>query len=29
LVGVEQTVADEMRQWFDSEGSDGFSIMFP
>ncbi|MDM0066456.1 LLM class flavin-dependent oxidoreductase [Variovorax sp. J31P207] len=29
FVGTAQTIADEMQEWLDSEGSDGFNIMFP
>ncbi|MGJ7524119.1 LLM class flavin-dependent oxidoreductase [Variovorax sp. GB1P17] len=29
FVGTPQTIADEMQEWLDSEGSDGFNIMFP
>ena len=29
FVGTAQTIADEMQQWLDTEGSDGFNIMFP
>jgi FMN-dependent oxidoreductase (nitrilotriacetate monooxygenase family) len=29
IVGTPETVADEMEEWLASEGSDGFTIMFP
>jgi alkanesulfonate monooxygenase len=29
MVGTPETVADEMEEWLASEGSDGFTIMFP
>ncbi|ABA19731.1 nitrilotriacetate monooxygenase component A [Trichormus variabilis ATCC 29413] len=29
FVGTPQTIADEMEQWLNEEGSDGFNIMFP
>jgi alkanesulfonate monooxygenase len=29
FVGTAQTIADEMQEWLDTEGSDGFNIMFP
>src|SRR5262249_27033561 len=29
MVGTPQTIADEMEQWLTTEGSDGFTIMFP
>jgi alkanesulfonate monooxygenase len=29
LVGTPKTIADEMAEWLASEGSDGFTIMFP
>lgn len=29
FVGTAQSIADEMQQWLESEGSDGFNIMFP
>lgn len=29
FVGTAQTIADEMQQWLETEGSDGFNIMFP
>src|SRR5262249_26547183 len=29
MVGTPQTIADEMEEWLSSEGSDGFTIMFP
>lgn len=29
LVGTPTTVADQMQQWLEEEGSDGFNIMFP
>ena len=29
FVGTPQTIADEMQEWLESEGSDGFNIMFP
>ncbi|MGA7486061.1 MAG: LLM class flavin-dependent oxidoreductase [Xanthobacteraceae bacterium] len=29
MVGTPKTVADEMEEWLASEGSDGFTIMFP
>ncbi|RMX04944.1 LLM class flavin-dependent oxidoreductase [Corticibacter populi] len=29
FVGTPQTIADEMQQWLEQEGSDGFNIMFP
>lgn len=29
FVGTAQSIADDMQQWLESEGSDGFNIMFP
>src|SRR5579859_6105730 len=29
MVGTPQTIADEMEEWLATEGSDGFTIMFP
>jgi alkanesulfonate monooxygenase len=29
LVGTPKTIADEMEEWLATEGSDGFTIMFP
>src|SRR5262249_62088080 len=29
IVGTPATIADEMEQWLTTEGSDGFTIMFP
>jgi alkanesulfonate monooxygenase len=29
MVGTPETIADEMEEWLESEGSDGFTIMFP
>ena len=29
FVGTPQTIADDMQEWLDAEGSDGFNIMFP
>jgi len=29
MVGTAQTIADEMEEWLTSEGSDGFTVMFP
>ncbi|MBU8541597.1 LLM class flavin-dependent oxidoreductase [Roseomonas tokyonensis] len=29
LVGTPETIADEMEQWLDGRGCDGFNIMFP
>jgi alkanesulfonate monooxygenase SsuD/methylene tetrahydromethanopterin reductase-like flavin-dependent oxidoreductase (luciferase family) len=29
FVGTPQTIADEMEEWLETEGSDGFNIMFP
>src|SRR3984893_14915793 len=29
MVGTPQTIADEMQKWLESEGSDGFAVMFP
>ncbi|RQO39813.1 LLM class flavin-dependent oxidoreductase [Variovorax sp. KBW07] len=29
FVGTPQSIADEMQEWLDSEGCDGFNIMFP
>jgi FMN-dependent oxidoreductase (nitrilotriacetate monooxygenase family) len=29
FVGTPHTIADEMEQWLETEGSDGFNIMFP
>ncbi|BAY08251.1 LLM class flavin-dependent oxidoreductase [Calothrix sp. NIES-2098] len=29
FVGTPQSIADEMEQWLNEEGSDGFNIMFP
>lgn len=29
FVGTAQSIADEMQEWLESEGSDGFNIMFP
>ena len=28
-VGTPKTIADEMEEWLETEGSDGFTIMFP
>ena len=29
MVGTPRTIADEMQEWLEAEGSDGFNIMFP
>ncbi|MEN3290651.1 MAG: hypothetical protein V7634_4951, partial [Bradyrhizobium sp.] len=29
FVGTPQTIADQMQEWLESRGSDGFNIMFP
>ena len=29
MVGTPQSIADEMEEWLETEGSDGFTIMFP
>ena len=29
MVGTPKTIADEMEEWLETEGSDGFTIMFP
>eukprot|EP01132_Coremiostelium_polycephalum_P008100 gene8100-9967_t len=29
FVGTPETIADEMQQWLEEEGSDGFNVMFP
>jgi FMN-dependent oxidoreductase (nitrilotriacetate monooxygenase family) len=29
MVGTAETIADEMEEWLETEGSDGFTIMFP
>jgi alkanesulfonate monooxygenase len=29
FVGTAQTIADRMQEWLDSEGCDGFNVMFP
>jgi alkanesulfonate monooxygenase len=29
MVGTPQSVADEMEEWLETEGSDGFTVMFP
>ncbi|WP_144631079.1 LLM class flavin-dependent oxidoreductase [Bordetella genomosp. 13] len=29
FVGSARTIADQMQQWLDTEGSDGFNVMFP
>jgi alkanesulfonate monooxygenase len=29
FVGTAQTIADQMQEWLDSEGCDGFNVMFP
>lgn len=29
FVGTAQTIADEMQEWLETDGSDGFNIMFP
>ena len=29
MVGTPQTIADDMEEWIDTDGSDGFTIMFP
>jgi alkanesulfonate monooxygenase len=29
MVGTAKTIADEMEEWLSTEGSDGFTIMFP
>lgn len=28
-MGTPATIADEMEEWLESEGSDGFNVMFP
>jgi len=28
-VGTPKTIADEMEEWLFTEGSDGFTVMFP
>src|SRR6202521_1358902 len=29
MIGTAQTIADEMEEWLQTEGSDGFTVMFP
>jgi alkanesulfonate monooxygenase len=29
MVGTARTIADEMQEWLETEGSDGFTVMFP
>jgi alkanesulfonate monooxygenase len=29
MVGTAETIADEMEEWLETEGSDGFTVMFP
>jgi alkanesulfonate monooxygenase SsuD/methylene tetrahydromethanopterin reductase-like flavin-dependent oxidoreductase (luciferase family) len=29
MVGTPATIADEMEEWIETEGSDGFTVMFP
>ena len=29
MVGTPEAIADEMEDWLDSRGSDGFTLMFP
>ena len=29
MVGTPKTIADEMEEWIETEGSDGFTVMFP
>jgi alkanesulfonate monooxygenase len=29
MVGTPQSIADEMEEWLETEGSDGFTVMFP
>ena len=29
MVGTPETIADEMEEWLETRGSDGFTIMFP
>jgi alkanesulfonate monooxygenase len=29
MVGTAKTIADEMQEWLETEGSDGFTVMFP
>jgi len=29
MIGTAQTIADEMEEWLETEGSDGFTVMFP
>ena len=29
MIGTPQTIADEMQEWLETQGSDGFTIMFP
>ena len=29
MVGTPKTIADEMQEWLETEGSDGFTVMFP
>jgi len=29
MVGTSRTIADEMEEWLDTQGSDGFTVMFP
>src|ERR1700720_767999 len=29
MVGTAKTIADEMEEWLETEGSDGFTVMFP
>jgi alkanesulfonate monooxygenase len=29
MIGTPQSIADEMEEWFETQGSDGFTVMFP
>jgi len=29
MVGTPQSIADEMEEWLETQGSDGFTVMFP
>ena len=29
MIGTPQSIADEMEEWFETQGSDGFTVMLP
>jgi alkanesulfonate monooxygenase len=29
MIGTAQSIADEMEEWLEAEGSDGFNMLFP